>query len=181
MKKNFLIFKFTFIGNLPNGFKFNNASHINPLVGIELARKLKENNIYLTASVNEPSGNHHIEAAQCGLPLLYINSGGIPEYCKGYGVSFEASELFNRLLELKTNYQDYFNKVNNYPNNSIKMSSEFLSFFEEIKSRKIDISASKVSKSNLIIRSVYKFIIIIRKLILTNRIKSIITHAIFKK
>ena len=77
----------------------------------------KENNIYLTASVNEPSGNHHIEAAQCGLPLLYINSGGIPEYCKGYGVSFESSEFFNKLLELKTNYQDYFNKVNNYPNN----------------------------------------------------------------
>ena len=174
-------FEFTFIGNLPNGFKFNNASHINPLVGVELARKLKENNIYLTASVNEPSGNHHIEAAQCGLPLLYINSGGIPEYCKGYGVSFESSEFFNKLLELKANYQDYFNKVSNYPNNSVKMSSEFLSFFEEIKSRKIDISASKVSKSNLIIRSVYKFIIIIRKLILTNRIKSIITHAIFKK
>ena len=35
---------------------------ISPLAGIELANKIKEHHIYVTGSINEPSGNHHIEA-----------------------------------------------------------------------------------------------------------------------
>ena len=38
--------------------------------------------MYITGSQNEPSGNHHIEASQLGLPVLYIESGGIPEFVK---------------------------------------------------------------------------------------------------
>ena len=72
--------EFTYIGNLPKDFEFYNSKHIEPLDGENLARELKKNHIYITGSINEPSGNHHIEGAMCGLPLLYINSGGIPEY-----------------------------------------------------------------------------------------------------
>ena len=39
-----------------------------------IAEELKNHHIYITASINEPSGNHHIEAGQCGLPILYIGS-----------------------------------------------------------------------------------------------------------
>ena len=74
-----------------------NSNHIEPLSGLDLAKKLKKSHLYLTASRNEPSGNHHIEAAQCGLPILYLNSGGIPEFCKGFGMSFEKSEFFHKL------------------------------------------------------------------------------------
>ena len=42
--------------------------------------------IFILQVANEPSGNHHIEGALCGLPILYINSGGIAEYCKDYGL-----------------------------------------------------------------------------------------------
>ena len=72
---------FTYIGNLPKKFKFKNTEVINPLSGLELADKIKKNHLYLTGSINEPSGNHHIEGAQCGLPLLYLESGGTTEYC----------------------------------------------------------------------------------------------------
>ena len=51
-------------------FEFKNSIHIPPLSGVKLASKLKENHLYITASKNEPSGNHHIEAAQCSLPIL---------------------------------------------------------------------------------------------------------------
>ena len=44
--------------------------------GQNLANELKKSNLYLTGSLNEPR-NHHIEAAQCGLPILYIDSGGM--------------------------------------------------------------------------------------------------------
>ena len=66
---------FTYIGNMPDNYRFKNSKHIKPLSGANLANELKKNHIYVTGSLNEPSGNHHIEAAQCGLPLLYIRSG----------------------------------------------------------------------------------------------------------
>ena len=67
-----------------------NTNLIDPLSGRELANELKKNHIYLTASINEPSGNHHIEASQCGLPVLYLKSGGIPEYCKRFWNRFRS-------------------------------------------------------------------------------------------
>ena len=90
--------EFTYIGNLPENFMFKNSSHINPLSGKDLAKMLKNHHIYITASINEPSGNHHIEAAQCGLPIIYINSGGIVEYCRDYGVLFNNKDDFNEKL-----------------------------------------------------------------------------------
>ena len=91
--------EFTYIGNLPKNFNFKTAQYIEPLQGLELAKELKKHDIYLTASKNEPSGNHHIEGAQCGLPLLYINSGGVVEYCDGYGIPFENKNDFPNSLQ----------------------------------------------------------------------------------
>ena len=80
---------------MPKSFKFINSQHIPPLSGVALSSELKKHHLYITASLNEPSGNHHIEAAQCGLPLLYIESGGIPEHCNGYGVPFNEINFFD--------------------------------------------------------------------------------------
>ena len=123
---------FTYIGNVPNNFKFQNSTLLKPLSGKELANRLKEHHIYLTASLFEPSGNHHIEGAQCGLPILFINSGGLPEYCDGYGVMFESSDFKNKLEYLIDNYDKYLMKVREYPRNSETMSREYLNYFEEL-------------------------------------------------
>ena len=64
--------EFNYIGNIPNNFKFQNMNHINPKSGNDLSAELKKNHLYITASLNEPSGNHHIEAAQCGLQFYIL-------------------------------------------------------------------------------------------------------------
>ena len=46
-----------------------NSNIVEPLYGIELSNELKKNHLYITGSLFEPSGNHHIEAGQCGLPI----------------------------------------------------------------------------------------------------------------
>ena len=130
------MFEFLYIGNLPRNFSFKNTEVIAPLSGKELADELKSNHIYLTASINEPSGNHHIEGAQCGLPLLYIESGGIPEYCNGYGLPFNYTNFEETLLSIKTSYFDLKKQIKNYPFNSDNMCQEFLNLFEHIISNK---------------------------------------------
>jgi hypothetical protein len=90
--------EFTYIGNIPKNVKFKNSKLIAPLAGQDLAKEIKKNHLYITGSANEPSGNHHIEAAQCGLPILYLNSGGIPEYCEGFGIMFNNKNDFEEVL-----------------------------------------------------------------------------------
>ena len=88
MKKFFRFIFFYLYWQHSKNFKFKNAKVISPLSGESLATELKKYDGYITGSINEPSGNHHIEAALCGLPILYLESGGIPEYANGYGLSF---------------------------------------------------------------------------------------------
>lgn len=128
--------EFTYIGNVSDEYDLNNTNIIQPLAGTELSKELKKHHVYVTGSINEPSGNHHIEAAQCGLPLLYLDSGGMPEYCDGYGLSFY-DDFETKLKEMMKNYAVYKSKVFDYPNNSIKMCEDYYSLFIKlIKSKK---------------------------------------------
>src|SRR6056300_1396254 len=99
--------EFTYIGNLPNKFSFKNVKVISTISGKDLAKEIKKNNLYITGSINEPSGNHHIEAAQCGLPLLYIDSGGIPEYCNTFGIMYNLNNLEQKLEEIINSYKNF--------------------------------------------------------------------------
>ncbi len=124
--------EFNYIGNLPKKFKFKNSNFIKPLAGESLAKEIKKNHMYLTASINEPSGNHHIEGAQCGLPLLYINSGGTPEYCSDFGIQFEENNFEIKLNEMITDYAHNIKKMKKYPHNSEIMCTNYLELFEKI-------------------------------------------------
>ena len=128
--------EFTYIGNVPKNLELKNTNIIEPLSGIPLAAELKKHNIYVTGSLNEPSGNHHIEAAQCGLPLLYINSGALPEYCSGFGVEFNLKNFEDKLKYLIDNYSTFFQELTKYPFNAEKMCEEYLDIFMELHQNK---------------------------------------------
>ena len=125
-------FEFTYIGNLPDNFKFKNSNYLKPLSGLELSKELKSHHLYLTASLNEPSGNHHIEAAQCGLPIMFINSGGIVEYCNDYGLMFEENNFYEKLLYMVKNYDNYFDKIQDYSLSSESTNKKFLELFYKL-------------------------------------------------
>lgn len=160
---------FTYIGNLPDDFKFNNATHLEPLSGQKLAEELKKNHLYVTASRNEPSGNHHIEAAQCSLPLLYLESGGIPEYCNGFGLSFEVNNFEKKLEEIMNKYDEYLNAMSEYPFSSLKMSNEYLELFYKLLNDKKKILKNRKDKdlftNNIYFFKILNFINLIGKLI----------------
>lgn len=89
-------FEFTFVGSSP--IRFKNIRMIPPLDSYKLADLMRERDIYITASKNDPCSNSLIEAMSCGLPAIYLQSGGHPEIVKQAGAGFEAAEQIPGLL-----------------------------------------------------------------------------------
>jgi hypothetical protein len=106
--------EFTFIGNYNRNYIPKNIKLLPPTSGNELGNLIKENDIYLTATQNEPCGMHHIEGLSCGLPILYCEGGGaIKELCDKVGEEFNSIEtLLNKLDKIKNNYEEYVNNIN---------------------------------------------------------------------
>lgn len=150
---------FTYIGNLPKKFKFKNSKVIPPLSGKPLADKIKEHDIYLTASINEPSGNHHIEAAQCGLPLLFIDSGGIPEYCENFGIKFNLDNFEDKLDEIISSYDEYREKMTTYPLNSKLMSENYENLFVNLYKERNNLYSARKAQTFLNIFEKYIYLI----------------------
>jgi len=144
--------EFTYVGNVSEEYKLNNSRIIRPLAGEPLASEIKKHHIYVTGSINEPSGNHHIEAAQCGLPILYKESGGIPEYCYGFGVSFD-EDFEEKLNEIINNYDLNKKKMKEYPFSSNLMCKEYTELFGNLinKKEKVSNPEEKVLKKSLFI------------------------------
>lgn len=125
--------EFSYIGRIPDNIEFKGIKIVPPLSGEKLAGKLKSNHIYVTGSINEPAGMHHIEGAMCGLPLLYRNSGALPEYCAGFGVMFEGVNDFeDKLKEMIERYDYYYDKLVEYPYNSVLMCQKYENIFLEL-------------------------------------------------
>jgi len=150
---------FCYIGNIPEDFIFKNTKLIPSLKSNELAEKIKENHIYVTASINEPAGMHHIEGAMCGLPLLYRNSGGIPEYARGFGVMFDSEKDFLiKLKELIKNYDFYYDKMKDYPYDSILMCTEYKKLFMKLLKKRENFNLAERRKKYLRIYIKEKFL-----------------------
>ena len=124
--------EFAYIGNLPAGFQFTNTNYIPPLSGHDLAAELKKHHLYLTASQNEPAGMHHVEGAMCGLPVLFRNSGPLPEYCTGYGLVFEPNDFESSLEKMMAEYDHWAAQMPGYANTAEKMCSEYFALFKQV-------------------------------------------------
>ncbi|MFA5210880.1 MAG: glycosyltransferase [Patescibacteria group bacterium] len=158
-------FEFTFIGNIPKNIEYKNIKIIKPLSGNRLADELKKHDIYLTASLNEPAGMHHIEGALCGLPLLYINSGALPEYCNNFGLEFNNDNFEKKLLEMKNNYNFWLEKIKNYNNTAEKMVDNYIKKILELKNKQKNIKRRKFFLSFIyrIYSKIYNFVWFFKK------------------
>lgn len=131
---------FTYVGNLPKGFRFKNARYVPPLDGAALAAELRSHHAYITASVNEPGGNHQNEGAMCGLPLLYRRSGCMPEYCTGYGVGFSGpADVAEALSSLTATYPALVPKMSSYPNTAERMTAEWIAVLTDLVGRRAEL------------------------------------------
>lgn len=135
--------EFTYVGNLPQGFVFRNARHVPPLDGEALAAELRSHHAYVTASINEPGGNHQNEGALCGLPLLYSRSGCLPEYCEGFGVSFDETDFEASLQQLIEKYDSLASAMPAYPHTAERTCANYLKLFDKLIKSRNQILASR--------------------------------------
>jgi glycosyltransferase involved in cell wall biosynthesis len=128
--------EFTYVGNLPGGYSFTNAHYLPPMQGEALARELASHHVYVTASVNEPAGMHHIEGAMCGLPLLYRHSGALPEYCAGFGIGFDRDNFPTALEAMLKDCNVYSRRMVDYSYTADRMCAEYIALFEQLLARR---------------------------------------------
>ena len=99
--------EFWVIRRWPAGIQWRAAHTFPPTSGHDLADRLRRCDAYITASRWEPCGMHHVEGAQCGLPLLYHeDGGGISEAGRRYGVGFR-EHLEIAVLEMRERCDHY--------------------------------------------------------------------------
>lgn len=122
-------FEFTYVGRLPLGLPLKNTHRIPPLHGRELAANIKEHHLYITAARNEAGGYHYIEAMRCGLPVLYLNSGSLPEYCAPYGIEFTLVNFEQKLMEAHRRFEELHKKVLECPYTARDMSAQYEKLF----------------------------------------------------
>jgi len=146
---------FTYIGNTPKNFSFLNSLIIPPIDGLDLSNKIKENHIYITGARGEGAGMHHIEAALCGLPILYINSGALPEYCNNFGVMFNnLNDLKDSLSSIIENYETYYYNMLDYQNTADNMCNNYENLFHNLLKNKVNLLGN-LSKRQSRYRNIY--------------------------
>lgn len=125
-------YEFSFMGRTP--IEFKNIKCLGPLETRSVAEELRRSDIFITASENDPCSNSLIEALSCGLPAIYLKSGGHPELVKDAGISFEnKEEIFNKLEYMCDNYLDFRDKIEV---ESMSLTAKrYVEFFKSIISR----------------------------------------------
>ena len=102
-------FEMTFVGN--SSLSFDRIRTVPPVPSEQLADMLRQHDIYITASQNDPCSNAVVEALACGLPVLYRNDGGHPELVSYGGLSFnDHEEILPQLEQIAANY-DMFQRL----------------------------------------------------------------------
>jgi glycosyltransferase involved in cell wall biosynthesis len=87
---DFDAYEVTFAGRTQ--VSFDHIRVVGPLPSRELADVLRTQDAFLAASRDDPCSNALLEALACGLPAVYLRSGGHPELVGDAGVGFAAAE-----------------------------------------------------------------------------------------
>jgi glycosyltransferase involved in cell wall biosynthesis len=146
---DFSKYSFIFIGNTPPNFKFKNIKYLKPLPTEELALRLKDSDIFITASKNDPCSNSLIEALSCGLPSVGFNGGGHPELIQKGGETFnDVQDAIQKIEKIATHYATYQRNIPNY--NIDKVTNEYIHAIKKITTpKKISLLSSIILYSNL--------------------------------
>jgi glycosyltransferase involved in cell wall biosynthesis len=124
---------FTFVGRLPEGFKFEHSKYLQPQNSVSLAGILHDHHIFFQASENDACSNSALEAMNCGLPVMYHNSGGNPEICqeRRYGMPM-SSDIIGGVEDMKKSYNQIVQNLSDNPYKIKIVSKKYLECFSNL-------------------------------------------------
>ena len=91
--------EFVVVGRHTEVYDLPNVRKIDFLEHEDLPQALRSVDAYLSLIQNDACPNVIIEALACGLPVIYVPSGGVPELVRGAGVAFASDADFPAALE----------------------------------------------------------------------------------
>jgi glycosyltransferase involved in cell wall biosynthesis len=94
----------TFAGRTQSTFE--RIRVVGPLASEHLAELLREQDVYLAPSRDDPCSNALLEALACGLPAAFLESGGHPELVGEGGLGFDSPEELPDVLGRLTSELD---------------------------------------------------------------------------
>ncbi len=133
------LFEFTFVGRVPEDVQFRHTRVVDPLTGSYLADQLRSHHVYVSASIGEAAGNHYIEGAMCGLPVLYRRSGSLPEYCSGFGSAFDEGAISTGLLNTRDNYSRLKASMSGYPYDAARCCCSYHKLFRDLLAKRDEV------------------------------------------
>lgn len=129
-KLDFNKYEMFFVGRSP--IKFNNIQHVEPLPSKELGDFLRNCDIMINCSVDDPASNSLTEGILSGLAVVAIDSGGHREIVGNKGELFSnLGELLNKIETVSSNIEQYDSKQTIIP--SIKdVGQQYIEFIRGI-------------------------------------------------
>lgn len=105
-------YELTFVGRTKAEFK--GAKLIDSVASEELSDILRQHDIYIAPSQDDPCSNALVEALACGLPAVFLKSGGHPELVKTGGEGFSSNEEVLGVIDrVAAYYNSYQTRISN--------------------------------------------------------------------
>jgi glycosyltransferase involved in cell wall biosynthesis len=126
-------YNYTYIGQIPSGYKFKNIIHLPPMDKNKLSVYLQKSDIFISGVRIDAASNSITEALTTGLPVLYFDAGGNKEIVKNGGVGFTSNNDIREKMDIIVKNYDTFYKNIDVP--SIEdIANKYIDFFKNIDS-----------------------------------------------
>jgi glycosyltransferase involved in cell wall biosynthesis len=99
-----------FIGRYPSDVRFKNIKVFKPCNHKKLGNMLRSCHGFIQMAQHETCSNALLEAINCGLPVIYLDSGSNKEIAENYGVKY-VGDPRSSINKLQENYEQYSKKV----------------------------------------------------------------------
>jgi glycosyltransferase involved in cell wall biosynthesis len=127
--------KINFLGRWPDSVPSENVVLLGPKPSEGVAAVLREADGMIHAAENEPCSNAVLEALACGLPILYLDSGGTRELAGDYGVPL-SKDFLQDVIKFRESIQIFRQRLLDHRDDFLisRASDKYASAFEEAKS-----------------------------------------------
>ena len=111
--------------------QFENIKIVSPVNQRRLGEYFRESDIFISASKYESCSNVVIEALQCGLPSVLIDSGSLPELLSNGGLTFkDKNDVIDKIKQVSDNLQMF--KSNILLSTKEEICESYLTFINKI-------------------------------------------------